>query len=82
MTPPSPAAHRPVPNDQPNPLLGGLTPSQFMKRHWQRKPLVIRAAVPQPDAWLSRSALFALAAQEAVESRLIEQRAKGWSLHQ
>ena len=27
-------------------LLGGLTPAQFMKRHWQRKPLLVRGAVP------------------------------------
>jgi 50S ribosomal protein L16 3-hydroxylase len=27
-----------------SPLLGGLSPAQFMRRHWQRKPLVARAA--------------------------------------
>ena len=28
------------------PLLGGLTPQQFMKRYWQKKPLLIRHAIP------------------------------------
>ena len=28
------------------PLLGGLSPQQFMKRHWQKKPLLVRGAVP------------------------------------
>jgi len=28
------------------PLLGGLSPARFMKRHWQKKPLLVRAAVP------------------------------------
>ena len=31
---------------QPLTLLGGMTPELFMKRHWQKKPLLIRGAVP------------------------------------
>jgi len=53
--------------------LGGLTPSQFMKRHWQRRPLLIRQAIPGMSPLLSRPELFALAGQEEVESRVIEQ---------
>lgn len=54
------------------PLLGGLSPERFMKQYWQKKPLLIRGAVPDLQA-LDRSTLFALAAREDVESRLIEQ---------
>jgi 50S ribosomal protein L16 3-hydroxylase len=54
-------------------LLGGLSPSAFMRRHWQKKPLLIRQAVPGVQAPLDRAALFALAGEEAVESRLIVQ---------
>lgn len=57
----------------PTPLLGGLTPEQFMRRHWQRRPLLIRQAVPGFRALLSRAELFALAARQDVESRVIEQ---------
>ena len=32
--------------DQPLTLLGGLTPQQFMSRHWQKKPLLVRGAIP------------------------------------
>lgn len=32
--------HRPLP------WLGGLTASEFMRRHWQRKPLFVKAAFP------------------------------------
>ena len=53
------------------PLLGGMTPQQFMRRHWQRKPLLIRQAMPGFVAPLGRAALFDLAAQDAVESRLV-----------
>jgi len=52
-------------------LLGGLTPAQFMRRHWHKKPLVVRGAVPGIQPILSRSQLFELAAHEDVESRLV-----------
>jgi len=33
-------------------LLGGLSPAAFMRRHWHKKPLLIRQAWPgiQPPA--------------------------------
>jgi 50S ribosomal protein L16 3-hydroxylase len=62
------------------PLLGGLTPAQFMRRHWQKKPLLIRQAVADPLAPLSRDALFDLAGREGVESRLIARREGQWTL--
>ncbi len=58
------------------PLLGGLSPQQFMQRHWQRKPLLIRQAIAGFKPVLDRSALFALAEQEHVESRLVVGAAK------
>ena len=63
---------------EPLQLLGGLSPQQFMKRHWQKKPLLVRQAIPGFKPLLERSALFELAAGEAVESRLLSQGAKGW----
>jgi 50S ribosomal protein L16 3-hydroxylase len=64
---------------QPLPLLGGLSPQQFMKRHWQKKPLLVRGAVPGLQPLLQRSELFALSAREDVESRLVTQTANAWS---
>lgn len=71
----APASSFPLPPspDTPTSLLGGLSPSTFMRRHWQKKPLLIRQAVPGVQAPLDRAALFALAGDEAVESRLIVQ---------
>ena len=66
--------------DSPLPLLGGLSPSQFMRRHWQKKPLLVRQALPGVTAPLPREALFALAAGDAVESRLVQRRGDGWTL--
>jgi len=55
------------------PLLGGISPEQFMKRYWQKKPLLIRQAVPGGKSPIDRAALFELASQDDVESRLIVQ---------
>lgn len=66
--------------EQPLALLGGLTPKQFMKRHWQKKPLLVRNAIPGFVPCVGRSDLVALAAQEGVESRLIVDSDKGWRM--
>lgn len=63
-------------------LLGGLSPQTFMRRHWQKKPLLVRQAVPGGVDLLGRAELFALAAHEEVESRLVVQRGGAWSLRQ
>jgi 50S ribosomal protein L16 3-hydroxylase len=65
---------------EPTPLLGGLTPASFMRRHWQKRPLLIRRALPDVEPFLSRSELFALAARDDVESRLVVHEGKGWAL--
>ncbi len=75
-------AHDTSPHDKPSTLLGGLSPAQFMRRHWQKKPLLIRAAIPGFQPLLSRAQLFEMAGQEAVESRLIVRRGERWSLRQ
>lgn len=54
-------------------LLGGLTAKAFMQRHWQKKPLLIRQAIPGFKPLLDRAALFDLASQEDVQSRLVVQ---------
>jgi len=68
--------------DTPTPLLGGLTPQQFMRRHWQKKPLLIRQAIPGFAPLLDRPELFALAQSGQVESRLIVRQGEDWSLAQ
>jgi 50S ribosomal protein L16 3-hydroxylase len=68
------------PPEQIQQLLGGMSAQSFMRKHWQKKPLLIRQAVPHAPAVLTRTALFDLASQEGVESRLIKHAAKGWNL--
>jgi 50S ribosomal protein L16 3-hydroxylase len=59
--------------NEPLSLLGGLSPKTFMQRHWQKKPLVIRQAIPGFQPLLSRAELLDLAAREEVQSRLVVQ---------
>ena len=61
-------------------LLGGLSSRTFLARHWQKKPLLIRQALPEVTGLLSRQELFALACDEDVESRLVARQGKGWTL--
>ena len=62
-------------------LLGGLSASQFMRRHWQKKPLLVRQAIPGFKELIARSRLLAMVGEEGVESRLIEHLdGGGWKL--
>ena len=47
------------------PLLGGLTPQQFMRRHWQKKPLLVRQAIPGFESPISPDELAGLALELA-----------------
>lgn len=64
----------------PTALLAGQSPAQFMRRIWQRKPLVARAAWPGVAPPLTRAALLALAARDDVESRLVQRDGERWTL--
>ena len=54
--------------------IGGLSVDQFMRRHWQRRPLLARAALPGFVPPIDPARLFALAARDDVESRLVVSR--------
>ncbi len=60
-------------------LLGGLTHAEFLRRHWQKKPLLVPQAVPGFRGCVSRRSLFALAARDDVESRIVVRERGRWS---
>ncbi len=64
------------------PLLGGLSPEQFMRRHWQKKPLLVRQAMPGLQPPLTRAQLAQLAAGDDAESRLVTHFDGRWHLRQ
>src|SRR5215831_8377519 len=72
-----PAHYNPPMNDA---LLGGMSAAQFLRRHWQKKPLLVRKAIASFVDPLSVDALFALAARDDVESRIVLQKRGRWSL--
>jgi 50S ribosomal protein L16 3-hydroxylase len=64
----------------PTALLGGLSPAAFMRRHWHQRPLLVRQALPDVQPPIARAALFALAARDDVESRLVQREGRRWTL--
>lgn len=66
-------------DNRPLPLLGGLSAEQFLNEYWQKKPLLIRQAVPDFQGLLSRDEMLALAGRDDVESRFVSQ-AGGWTI--
>src|SRR5919106_4561412 len=55
-------------------LLGGLTAREFLRGYWQKRPLLVRAAMPDVSGIVDREALAALAARDDVECRIVERR--------
>ena len=66
--------------DKPLTLLGGLSPAQFMKTYWQKKPLLIRQAIPDFKSPVSVAALKKMSKQDEVESRLIQREKAQWQM--
>jgi 50S ribosomal protein L16 3-hydroxylase len=61
-------------------LLGGLSPRQFLADYWQKKPLLIRQAVPGFHGVMDKATLFDLARSPDVESRLIRHDHSQWEV--
>jgi len=59
-------------------LLGGLSPQVFLRRYWQKRPLLVRRALHGFREVIEKRALFALAARSDIESRLVQRRGKNW----
>jgi len=57
-------------------LLGGLSADDFLRDHWQRKPLLIRGAFPNFQCPLAPDELAGLACEEGIEARLVEERGR------
>lgn len=61
-------------------LLGGLSPARFLEVYWQKKPLLVRQALPGFTGVASRDRIFELACDPDVESRLVRCTDGEWSL--
>jgi 50S ribosomal protein L16 3-hydroxylase len=58
--------------------LGGLTPKQFMHRHWQKKPMLVRGAFPhwqskeRADRPIDQEDVFKLAERDELSVRFVD----------
>ena len=52
-------------------VLGDMDPGKFLAEHWQRKPLLVRSAVPGYVSPISADELAGLAMESEVESRIV-----------
>ncbi|MGY2136467.1 ribosomal protein uL16 3-hydroxylase [Pseudomonas reactans] len=67
--------------DIPLQLLGRITAREFLRDYWQKKPLLIRQAIPDFESPIDADELAGLALEEEVESRLvIEHGERPWEL--
>jgi 50S ribosomal protein L16 3-hydroxylase len=61
-------------------LLNNLTPAQFLADYWQKKPLLIRRAIPNFKGLLTPNELAGLACEDGVQARIIQQKKDNWSV--
>ena len=57
-------------------VLGGITAEQFLTEYWQKKPLLVRNAMPEIIGLLEPDDVKELALEEEVTARLIRQKNK------
>jgi len=62
------------------PLLGGLTVNEFLRDYWQKKPLLVRKAIPGFKGLLDPQQLIGLACRDDVQARLVTHQRKQWKL--
>ena len=64
-------------------VLGGITAEQFLIEYWQKKPLLVRNALPEIKNLLEPTDVMELALDENINARLIKQKDKDpnhWSV--
>lgn len=61
-------------------LLGGISPTHFLRDYWQKKPLLIRGAIPGFEGLLTRDELIGLSCGDEAQSRLVTRRNGKWDV--
>ncbi|MGZ3405663.1 MAG: JmjC domain-containing protein [Polyangia bacterium] len=65
-------------------VLGGLSPASFLRDYWQKRPLVVRQAIPGFRGLIDRDSLLGLATRGDATSRLVlehPRRRARWERH-
>ncbi|WP_245591327.1 JmjC domain-containing protein [Derxia gummosa] len=61
-------------------ILGGMSVDKFLAEHWHREPLFIKGAVDPARLSIPPQEVLHLAADDRVESRLVQKRKDSWAL--
>jgi 50S ribosomal protein L16 3-hydroxylase len=61
-------------------LLSHVPVREFLRDYWQKRPLLVRGAVPGFDGLIDRAGLFAAASRDDVQSRLVLRSGSRWQL--
>jgi 50S ribosomal protein L16 3-hydroxylase len=67
--------------NKPSSLLGGLSANRFLRDYWQKKPLLIRQAMPGFNGLLDPRQLMALACDPDAQARAVVHRRNKWELY-
>ena len=62
-------------------VLGTITAEQFLNEYWQKKPLLIRQAIPNFQSPVSPDELAGLACEAEIESRIVIENHQGQPWH-
>lgn len=62
-------------------ILGTITAEQFLNEYWQKKPLLIRQAIPNFQSPVSPDELAGLACEAEIESRIVIENHQGQPWH-
>lgn len=63
-------------------LLGGLSINDFLRDYWQKKPLLIRQAMPGFTGFLDPEQLKSLSCSADAQARLVTNKRGKWHLHE
>ena len=66
-----PDSNQVSPSNNTNSLLGDISFAEFLSDYWQKKPLLIRQAIPNYQSPISADELAGLACYENIESRIV-----------
>lgn len=61
-------------------LLGNITPAEFLADYWQKKPLLIRNAIPHFKGLLNANDLAGLSCEDDAQARIIKQSKGKWQV--
>ena len=62
------------------PLLGCMSASSFLRRHWQKNPLLVRGAIPGFEGVVDWRGVIELAGRDDCETRLVLRAGRRWTV--